>query len=118
AALHLGERQSAEKRLSVRRENEEGVAAAVSNLALVALDSAPEGHLGQVVGGPDRLPGREEGAAVFAQLRPLRIVRKYRRAQQNPVAADGRRGVDRRDRTQARHGPPPQPSGADTYADT
>ena len=45
AALDVAERQAAEQRFAVGREDEEGIARAVPDLALVAPDAAAEGEL-------------------------------------------------------------------------
>src|SRR6185503_15376162 len=72
------------------------------NVFRIASQPPAEASSRQIVGRPDRLPWREEGPAVLAQLRPLREIAHLRRAKQQPVAA--RREVRRRRRCQSKQG--------------
>ena len=102
-AAHIAQRQAADERAARRREDEQRVAHVLAEVAHIVADAAAEGGAGQLVGSPNRLPGREKIVARGAQLRPVGIVGHLRGAQQHPVRLDDRAEIARGGGTQQRH---------------
>src|ERR1700712_4886009 len=80
AAAHIGERDAADHRAVGFPEHDERIGTVGGDVLGVAAQPPPEARPGQVVGGPDRLPGRQVFAAVFAQMRPFQEIRHLRGA--------------------------------------
>src|SRR5690242_3728380 len=71
---HVGYRAAAQQRVVALPENKKGVGRVVSRLTGIAFQPAAKSALGQLVSRPLGFPGREEGAALAAQLGPLHII--------------------------------------------
>src|SRR5262249_18707126 len=74
APTNIRERQTAQQNIIVLTKNEEGIGEVAALVFGVALNATAKGCAGKVVGGPGRLPWREEIAARFSQRYPFRAV--------------------------------------------
>src|SRR5712692_1942397 len=66
-AANISERQSAQEHIVVPAENEKRIGEIAALVFRITLDATAKGRAREVVGGPRRLPRREEVAACFAQ---------------------------------------------------
>src|SRR5256885_9514278 len=71
AAAHVRQSQSAQQRLIGTAEDEEGIGLVGALVLGIAAQSASERSAGEIVGGPGRLPWREERPARVAPRRPF-----------------------------------------------
>src|SRR4029079_3497433 len=67
---HVAKGEPADQRAVRRREDEQRIAHVLAKVAQIMADAAAEGGAGELVGGPERLPRREELAARGAKLGP------------------------------------------------
>ena len=93
AAAHPSQRDAAEQLVGGLVENQEGVGLVAGDVLFLALQTAAERRLRQVVVGPGRLPWREEAAAGRPELRPGGEVRGRRRTQISPSPRSSGSGV-------------------------
>src|SRR5580692_4906399 len=88
AAPDIRQRAAAEKSVIKRAKHKKSVGRIKPRFALVALQPAAKGALGQFVSGPGRLPWREEFAAFRAEVRPRHKVLHARIAQKYALTLD------------------------------
>jgi len=101
---NVGQRQTAHENIVVLAENEESVSQIAALVFGIALDAAAKGRSRQVVGGPGRLPRREEVATRLAQRRPFGTIGHLRGTQNDAVARDRGHQVGRADCAKECHG--------------
>src|SRR5262249_25181785 len=107
APTNIRERQTAQQNIIVLTKNEEGIGEVAALVFGVALNATAKGCAGKVVGGPGRLPWREEIAARFSQRYPFRAVGHLRRPQHDAVAHNCRHRVGQADGAEECHGDQP-----------
>src|SRR6516165_1909957 len=107
ASTNIGERQPAQQNIIVLAENEEGIGEVAALVFGIALDATAKRGAGKVIGGPGRLPGREEIAACFPQSHPFRAVGHLRRPQHDAVAGNRRHRIGQADGAKECHGDQP-----------
>src|SRR5471030_3201419 len=103
AAADIGERQAADQRIVVVAKDQKRISKITALVVGITLEAAAEGAARQIVGRPGRLPGREKGAAGFAQGRPFGVVSVLRHAQADARAGDRRHRFVETDGTKKRH---------------
>ena len=84
-------------------ENKEGVGEIVALVLAIAPDAPAKRWAGEIVGGPGRLPRREEIAACFPQCGPFGAIRHLRRAQYDAIAGDRGYLLGQADGAEERH---------------
>jgi hypothetical protein len=103
-ATNVGQGQAAYENIVVLAENEERVSQIAALVLGIALDATAKRRSGQVVGGPSRLPRREEVATRLAQRRPFGTIGHLWGTQNDAVARDRGHQVGRADGAKECHG--------------